>query len=136
MTKYRWVWHPDREHNNRELLYDVGILPDGTLHNPNNYPDETVRAAVLAADADRHERRSKAASNAAVTRARRREKRIDVIARQQVLEPATHCRICRRALTDPASQARGIGPECWDGYLRFLERRKDEAAADQPGLHL
>jgi len=26
----------------------------------------------------------------------------------------THCRRCRRPLTDPDSIARGYGPECWD----------------------
>jgi hypothetical protein len=47
MTKYKCVYYK------RERLDDVGILPDGMLHNP-----LVVRAAVLAADARRHERRS------------------------------------------------------------------------------
>ena len=51
MSKYNWVRH------NGEKLFDVGILPDGTLHNPRGYPDEDVRSAVLAADARRRERR-------------------------------------------------------------------------------
>jgi hypothetical protein len=28
-------------------------------------------------------------------------------------EPAAHCRCCTKALTDPVSIERGIGPECW-----------------------
>ena len=58
-----------------------GILPDGTLHNPNNYPDDIVRAAVLAADARRHERRSQAAKRAAVTRSKRQERKVYAIAK-------------------------------------------------------
>ena len=45
MVKYRWVNHVGGK------LYSIGILADGTLHNPNGYPDDVVRAAVLAADA-------------------------------------------------------------------------------------
>ena len=39
MSRYRWVYH------NEAKLYDVGILPDGTLHNPRGYPDDDVRSA-------------------------------------------------------------------------------------------
>ena len=70
MSLYRWIYH------RKERLYDVGILPDGTLRNPHGYPEDIFRAAVQEADARRHERRSKAAEKAAETRARRREKKI------------------------------------------------------------
>ena len=42
-------------------LFNVGILADGSLYNPNGYPADVVRAAVLAADIRRHERASQAA---------------------------------------------------------------------------
>jgi hypothetical protein len=57
MSRYKWVYH------GAEKLYEVGILPDGTLHNPRKYPDDIVRAAVLAADAS--------ATSAAVLRLKR-----------------------------------------------------------------
>ena len=59
-SRYKWVNHEG------ERLYEVGILADGTLHNPRGYPDDVVRAAVLAADARKHERRSRAAKKAAL----------------------------------------------------------------------
>ena len=34
-----------------ENSYYVGILANGTLHNPHRFPDDLVRAVVLAADA-------------------------------------------------------------------------------------
>jgi hypothetical protein len=71
MSEYNWVRHPDGDQNQR--LHDVGINADGTLHNPNGYPEEIVRAAVLAADARRHARRSESAKKAAETRKRRQQ---------------------------------------------------------------
>jgi hypothetical protein len=43
MGRYKWVYH------------------DNARHNPNGYPEDIVRTAVLAADTRRHERRSAAA---------------------------------------------------------------------------
>jgi len=34
-----------------QWLWDVGINPDGELHNPRGYPPDTVRAAITAAEA-------------------------------------------------------------------------------------
>jgi len=55
VTKYKWVTH------NGVKLYQVGILADGTLHNPNGYAEEEVRAAVESTNARIHARRSAAA---------------------------------------------------------------------------
>jgi hypothetical protein len=44
MSKYWWIKRGGDE------VYNVGILADGTLHNPRGYPDALVRALVLAAD--------------------------------------------------------------------------------------
>jgi hypothetical protein len=54
MGKYKWV------RSGVDMLFSVGILADGSLHNPNGYPEDVVRAALLAADARHHERRSAA----------------------------------------------------------------------------
>jgi hypothetical protein len=73
MSQYKWVRCPVGQGHpappgtmNIEYytsrLFDIGINADGSLHNPNGYPPETVRAAVLAVDARRHERRSQAGS--------------------------------------------------------------------------
>jgi hypothetical protein len=70
MGKYRWIRHGDQQ------LLHVGILADGTLHNPNGYPDDLVREAVLVADERRRARRSVSAKKAAETRRRRTEKKV------------------------------------------------------------
>jgi hypothetical protein len=105
-------------------LHHVGILPDGSLHNPNGYPDDVVRAAVLAADARHHTRRSEASKQAAITRRERQERLVYVIAKRIEqgghFGPRSKCAICRRVLTYPESIARGIGSECWQGVLEEI----------------
>jgi hypothetical protein len=92
MSSWNWVRQPDGS-----KLYQIGILPDGTLYNPNGYPEEVVRAAVLAADQRRHERRSRAAQKAAATKSERRALKIAIIAERAVADQATgprgRCRV-------------------------------------------
>jgi len=133
MSKYRWVHDvedPSIAPQKVLTLYDIGILPDGTLHNPHSYPEDIVRAAVQAADARRHERRSCAAKKAAGTRARRQKRQILAIARRIVanakIGPRNNCVICGRGLGDPESIERGIGSECWQSVLEQIERCKKE----------
>jgi hypothetical protein len=106
-------------------LFEVGILDDGTLHNPRGYPPEIVRAAVMAVDARQHARRSAAAKKAAVTRQRRHAGRVwqagRLLANNLATGPSQHCCICGRHLDDPASIQRGIGSECWQDVLRWAD---------------
>ena len=122
MSKYRWVNYSDASQTVK--FYDVGILDDGTLHNPNGYPDETVRTAVLAADGRRKQRRSKAAKKAAATRALRQERNVHETAERIIggmgTGPRRRCCICNRHLADAESIIRGIGAECWQGVLALL----------------
>ena len=115
MSRYNRVTHQG------DKLYDVGILADGTLFNPNGYPDDVVRAAVLAADARKHERRSRAAKRAAATNSERRALKVQIIAKRiaakQATGPARRCYVCGRQLTDQQSISRGIGAECWQDVL-------------------
>jgi hypothetical protein len=124
--RYRCVYRSDEK--TTERLYDVGILADGTLHNPNGYPDDLVRTAVLAAEARRHERRSNAAKKAAETRRRRRQKQIWQVAKRILaghgIGERHHCAICGRGLDDPTSIERGIGSECWQDVLNSIEAMK------------
>ena len=119
MSRYNWVTHEG------ERLYEVGILADGTLHNPRGYPDDVVRAAVLAADARKHERRSRAAKKAATTNSERRALKVQIIAKRiaakQATGPARRCYVCGRKLTDQQSISRGIGAECWQEVLAKFE---------------
>jgi hypothetical protein len=119
MSKYKWFWHADAR------LFEVGILDDGTLHNPRGYPPEIVRAAVMAADAQWHARRSASAKKAAVTRQRRQERRVHQasqrIVNKQETGPRTYCFVCGRHLDDPASIQRGIRSECWQDVLALVE---------------
>jgi hypothetical protein len=116
--RWRWVW---RDAEKTEQLYSVGIEADGTLFNPNGYPDDIVRAACLATEARWHERRSQAAKKAAKTREERQKHRVWLIAKQIVAKqqtgPRRRCCICGRGLDDPQSITRGIGSECWQGVL-------------------
>ena len=126
--KYNWV-----SCRAAERFYDVGILADGTLHNPNGYSADEVRAAVLAANERRAARRSEAAKRATKTRIKRQEKKtyfvVDRILTNQPVGPRSNCYICGRGLHDPPSIARGIGSECWQGVLAGITRRNTESAA-------
>jgi hypothetical protein len=131
-TKYKWVYGPDGK-----TLWSVGILSDGTLHNPNGYPDDVVRDAVLAANARWHERRRDAAKKAAVTRQRRQLRRVNETAQKIVtghnIGPRSNCAICGRGLGDTESISRGIGSECWQGVLQRIEQVK--ARTEPRGEH-
>jgi len=133
---YRWrlVRH------NGEPLFSVGINDDGTLWNPNGYPEDVVRAAVLAADEQKRTRitknRKEGAQQAAKTRKRRHEIKLQAIVkkmlRDESIGPSTHCVLCKKQLSDPQSLARGIGSECWQGVLSSVEeaRRRGMQAAE------
>ena len=119
MSRYKWV------HHEGTTLYEVGILPDGTLYNPRGYPDDIVRTAVLAADARKHERRSRAATKAADTLRQRQSRKVYAAARRLTLNnepigPRHHCVICGRKLNDAQSIAGGIGSECWQSVLNQI----------------
>lgn len=137
MSMWRQVISPNEGGG---MLFDVGILDDGTLHNPKGYPDDQVRAAVLAAEARRrerqHERRSAGAKKAAITRARRKEKRIAEAAKLLVagkgIGNRSHCFVCKRGLSDPELIERGIGSECWQGVLDGAERLMCQSASSRP----
>ena len=132
VLRYKWVYHRSAG-KPTETFHDVGILADGTLHNPNGYPADEVRAAVLAANERRAARRSEAAKKATKTRIKRQEKKTyfvaDRLLANQPVGPRTTCAICGRGLHDPPSIARGIGSECWQGVLAGITRRNTEAAA-------
>jgi hypothetical protein len=131
MGKYQWVFKPGFNGKFR----DVGILSDGTLWNPNGYPENEVRAAVLDADARRRIRRSNAAKKAAVTRRERHGRLVYSVAKGIVegkeYGPRKNCVVCGKGLTDPPSIARGIGSDCWQCILEAISQSR---AADQPAL--
>jgi hypothetical protein len=84
------------------------------------------------------EHRSKIAKEAAATRARRREKKIDTVALKVSVQgnvgPRSTCACCGKALTDPESIQLGIGPECWRVILQRIERQK--SLREEPVRHL
>ena len=124
--KFKWV-----RRDGGGVFSDVGILDDGSLHNPLGYPEDLVRAAIAAALERRAVKRSNAATKAAVTRKRRCELRVHQVARGAVasLRGRTDCYICGKHLSDQISIDRGIGSECWEHVLQEIERAKVEAAA-------
>jgi Family of unknown function (DUF6011) len=108
-----------------DVYIDIGVDKDGSVYNPHGYPEDIVRAAVRGAEERRHERRSAAAKKAAQTRRRRRERLVyQVVQRLRdggAFNPGTHCEICGKGLSDPESEARGIGSDCWQDIHARLE---------------
>jgi hypothetical protein len=134
MKHYRWLTvYTDPGH---AALYDVWIEPDGSLHNPRGYPEETARAAALKADVRKAERLAEARKRGVKKRQERQKARIYEAARRIVDEEGigqrTHCYCCRKYLTDPESIERGIGPECWQRVLEAMATwRRERAEATQ-----
>jgi Family of unknown function (DUF6011) len=138
--KYRWVRKPGTKWTKLEekqpefwaswhagdILRDVGILADGTLHNPNGYPEDIVRLAIMEALERQKKRRSDAAKRAAKTRAIRMEKKVYEVVQKIGLGhkygPASRCYICLKGLDDPQSIERGIGSDCWQRVMELLSR--------------
>lgn len=121
MSRWRHVTHEGQR------LDDIGVLDDGTLHNPNGYPDDLVRAAIAGAEMRRSEKRRKAAAKAAVTRKRRHDSRVyaaaDRIVNGRTFGPSGRCAICHKPVDDPASVERGVGSDCWQLILSAIEAR-------------
>jgi hypothetical protein len=129
-TTMTWRWI----HHNGERLRDVGVLADGSLHNPNGYDEAIVREAIRRAKEQEHECRSIAAKEAAITRRLRREKRVYEIAKRIVARerfgPRQNCVICGKGLTDSESITRGIGSDCWQDVLATISASRTCAEAD------
>ena len=127
-ARFKWV------HHGNERLFNVGIWADGSLWNPNSYPEDVVREAVQAAVVRRHERRSNAAKKAAETRVSRRRDKIYIAARcvreRQGIGARRHCYVCGRHLDDAVSIKRGIGPECWQEVLSQIEALVSHATSE------
>jgi len=113
-------------------LYSVGILYGGKLWNPNGYPEDIVRASVLAAEEQKRQRiaanRRRGAQQAAKTRAQRHDTKLQDVAKQMLRDekigPADWCVLCGKPLSDPESIARGIGSECWQHVLQAIEKER------------
>jgi hypothetical protein len=136
MTMFKWVTVADGSRYRRnERFYNVGFRKDGTLHNPNGYPDDEVRAAVAAAEERRHQRRQEGAAKAAATRRRRQERRVYEVAQKiatgGTYGPARRCVVCLKGLSDPESIDRGIGSDCWQGVLDRIEDYRSRAGASR-----
>jgi len=125
MSRYTWV---RKSGTDSGTLSKVGIDADGSLWNPNGYPEDEVRRAVEEANQRRKEVRSEAAKKAAVTRKLRVEKKTYEFAQRLKdtghLTPSKHCLICRKRCSDPESVARGVGSDCWQNVLAFLSTMK------------
>jgi hypothetical protein len=129
--KFSWIRAPKPY----RVLYKVGILADGALHNPNGYPEDIVRSAVLEAIERQKKRRSDSAKKAAKTRAIRMEKLVYEVVQKLKLGhkygPASHCILCKTALGDPESIERGIGSDCWQRVLKAMtEVQQAETGAE------
>lgn len=124
------IWHWIRHEG--EKLYSIGLLDDGRLYNPNNYPADVVIAAIEGAKERQRERRHRAALQGAETRQRRREQLIYSIVGQLRLGhrygPRQRCKVCGRHLDDTQSIERGIGLECWQTVLKRIQQSRETIA--------
>jgi hypothetical protein len=105
----------------------IAIREDGSLWNPNKYPEEAVRQAIAAAEAQLAARKQESIRRGVETRRRRREQRIwaaaETLRKGAGIGRRSDCFCCAKALTDPVSIERGIGPECWEHVLRHVENK-------------
>jgi hypothetical protein len=103
---------------------NVGVEQDGSLFNPNGYPEDKLRLVIERVFEEKHKRRSAGAKKAAVTRAKRVEAKLyEVVQRLKdggTFLTAAECEICGKRLDDPQSRARGIGSDCWQRVLDRL----------------
>ena len=119
-----------------EQFNSIGVRTDGTLFNPNGYPEPVVRDVITWAEDRLKERRSRAAIKAGVTRAKRQELRVHRMAEKLLADeriPPTHyCYCCRRKLVDQESIDRSVGPECWDRVLLKMTAIAEAAPRNKP----
>ena len=77
-------------------------------------------------------KRREAAKRAAITRARRREFTLYKLVKRYLetgmFTPAANCECCGRGLSDPESERRGIGSECWGRFLKSVDKAKTHGA--------
>jgi len=121
-TFWRYIGHPNAPYGR---FNDIGVKADGSLHNPNSYPEALVREAIDGAIERKRQRRSAAATKAAVTRAERKEAKIyELVKRLKAggeLTPGYGCVFCGKVLDDPESISRSIGSDCWQRVMRAFE---------------
>ena len=93
---WKWISHESQTYRN------IARCDDGTLWNPNGYPEKAVLAAIEYAEERRRQGRSEAAKKAAVTRRKRTDKRIYEAARRivdgHIFGPSDNCFICGKGL--------------------------------------
>jgi hypothetical protein len=126
--RYSWIY--DRDQGRRISNVAIRIV-DGelvaTYDKTVETSDQRVIELVAEAEARRHERRSEAAKQAAITRSHRKKRLIYQWAEaflrgvSLVDKPSSHCHICGKRMSDQESQKRGIGSDCWQQVLRQAE---------------
>jgi hypothetical protein len=126
--RYRWIEDQDRGHKIHSV--DVRMVA-GELVVVYDQSVDTTTARIIelvaAAEARRHQRRSKASQRAAETRSHRKDYLVknwaDSYLRGQDMlsQPSDRCHICNRRIYDQASRQRGVGTDCWQEVLRVAE---------------
>jgi hypothetical protein len=112
--------------NEEEGMEKIGWRLDGTLYNPNGYPEEDVRAAIRGHVAIYLTQLAASAKRGVETRRKRVEKKVYEVA-QKILDGAPglagrhSCYVCGKGFSDDKSIARGVGPECWQHVMERIE---------------
>ena len=120
----RWKWiRTDRGRMNSPALWFENGAVVRTEADGEFTPDEITRG-IYEALRRRREKARQAAKKAAVTRARRRELKVQKVVQGYLetgkLFPTKKCRVCGRALNDSESIARGVGSECWQDIMAII----------------
>jgi hypothetical protein len=130
VSGWRWIHTPAGGMKSPALWVENGVVVR-TEADGDHTPEEIVRTIYDALKRER-ERRRESAAKAAVTRAKRRQLKIDLVVQRYretgVLTPSKKCQICGRALDDHESIQRGIGSECWQGVLSIITAAKAREA--------
>lgn len=120
-SAYSWHWITGK--NGR--IRNVRITHDGrsitSLSFDGNHAHSDVVSVLIATLNKQTDRRKHAAEKAALTRKQRHERDVYQIAKVIFSGGTTRnslrCHLCRKPITDPESQARGIGSDCWQAVL-------------------
>jgi Family of unknown function (DUF6011) len=119
-TNRKWSWWYLQDER-RTSYARIGINEDGSLYNPNGYPEEIIRPLVDRAVERKKQELIESRKQAVEKRQWREQLRVYTAAKyiqeERSLGPRDSCYVCRKRLKDPPSIARGIGPECWERHV-------------------
>lgn len=121
--RWYWVRRPGSKERIRNPCLQIKDRRIVFVSADGDHSSAEVVRSVYEAVVARHERRKESAKKAAVTRAKRMDRKVYAAARalkENRLRPGINCIVCGRGLGDEESISRGIGSDCWQSVLNVL----------------